>query len=93
MVAAAVAAVAAAPACHYVVVGVEDSQGSQGDLLGPSLVELLLLLQIKVKIKIYLHLEAMMLALTLRHEARMRLVLVGMLRHVVHVVHPGTTRS
>ena len=47
MVAAAVAAVAAAPACHYVVVGVEDSQGSQGDLLGPSLVELLLLLHSK----------------------------------------------
>ena len=88
---AAVAAVAVA-ACQYVEVGVEDSQGSREDLLGPSLVELLLLLQIKVKIKIFLHLEAMMLALTLRHEAGMRLVLVGMLRHVVDVVHPGSTR-
>ena len=47
-VVAAVAAVAVA-ACQYVEVGVEDSQGSREDLLGPSLAELLFLLQIRSK--------------------------------------------
>ena len=36
-------------ACQHVEVGVEDSQGSRGDLLEPSLVELLLLLQVNIK--------------------------------------------
>ena len=50
-----VAAVAAVAACQYVEVGVEDSQGSRGDLLEPSLVELLLLLlRLHVNIKYFI---------------------------------------
>ena len=45
----AAAAVVVVVAGQYVEVGVEDSQGSRGDLLEPSLVELLLLLQVNIK--------------------------------------------
>ena len=54
MVAAAAVVVVVVVAGQYVEVGVEDSQGSRGDLLEPSLVELLLLLLLQVNIKYFI---------------------------------------